>query len=159
MGMITGFTLYFIGYESIFGSNSSRSNMTTEESFRITAQEYGDCERTERGCGSFRLSSNRDYRFIRSDRYGDIKRSEEGLLSNNVFSPLVDTINRQFQQGSLGNYPTSAHDCIRNTQYAMQYRLEIKDWGTLFVVTCDPDLAESDPLLSSLSRVSEVFPF
>ena len=156
-GMIAGIYVYFVGFAPLGISLPDRSGGTAD-SFTVTAQERGVCEDSTRGCGSYRLHGNRDYRFIRTNAFGEVLDSQEGLLSINLFDPLVFELNIAIQLGDLDAYPRSAPACADENN-EIRYRLEIADYGMFFVAACDTAVDEDDDLLQALNNISRAFPF
>ena len=156
-GMVAGGYVYFVGFSALGISAPDRST-GTGDSFTVTAEERGICSESARGCGSYRLRSNRDYRFIRTNVFGEVLNSQEGLLSVNLFDPLVFELNLAFQLRDLDAFPSSPPACADENN-EIRYRVEIADYGTLFVAACDSAVDEDNKLLQALNNISQAFPF
>lgn len=156
-GMVAGSYLYFVGFEPLGISAPDRSS-GTGDSFTVVAEERGVCTDSELGCGSYQLRGNRDYRFVRGDVFGTILDTQEGLLSRNLFDPLVDELNQRYQRGGFEIYPTSPPACADRVG-DIRYRVDIADFGVFYVAACYPTVSDDDTLLSTLERISQAFPF
>ena len=156
-GMVAGGYLYFVGFEPL-GINAPNRSSNTGDSFSVVAEQRGICVDSERGCGSYQLRSNRDYRFVRSDAFGTIFDTEEGLLARSLFNPVAEELNRQYQLGGLERYPTRPPQCVDEVN-DIRYRITVSDVGSFYLATCDNAVAEDDRLLTALENVSQAFPF
>ena len=158
-GMFTGFYVYFVWYEQNFTNMNfgfGGQDPVAQTGMRVTAQEFGACETSQVGCALWRLEGNREYRFIRTDNGGNINQSREGLLSQNLFNPLVDELSSHRYFGTLTDYPTVPTNCSDDVQW-MQYRIEINEQPTIYVSSCDTDV-EDDELVERLTNISSTFP-
>lgn len=156
-GMIAGIYVYFVGFAPLGISAPDRPD-GTGDSFTITAEERGICSESARGCGSYRVRGNREYRFIRTNAFGEVLDTQEGLLSVNLFDPVVDELNLGFQLGDLDAYPSAPPICADENN-EIRYRVEIADYGTFFMASCVDVIDEDDELLRALENISRAFPF
>lgn len=156
-GMVAGGYMYFVGFAPL-GVEAPERPSDTGDSFSVVAEERGICHESARGCGSYRLLGNRDYRFVRSDATGGIQDSRTGLLSQNLFAPLVEELNVRYQRNQLDIYPQTPPSCTEQAN-EIQYRIEIADYGVFYLAACDSAVSVDDALLRALTRVSQAFPF
>ncbi len=158
-GVFTGFYVYFVWYEQSFANMNfgfGQPDMVAQTGMRVTAEEFGRCETSQTGCALWRLEGNRQYRFIRTDSSGNINESREGLLSQNLFNPLVDELSSHRYFGTLTDYGTQPVGCSGVDSW-MRYRIEINEQPTIFIATCG-SAEESDELTNRLIAISNTFP-
>ena len=152
-GFATGIYVYFVLYEPNFRF-SFTSSSTPDASYSIVGDEYGVCQATSAGCGSFRILSNREYRAIFTDTDGSIIRSREGLLPSGLLDEFHQELNRRYQRDTLRLYPTTRPACQQDSGGVL-YTLDIPDVGRYYLDGCSRQVPTDDVLYRSLERMAD----